>query len=264
MSSHGRRVWVVLACALGALTLQVGAQAEEAKGSIDWEKKVIRATGAGAPDLKAPNIAVARLGAERAAKLDALRNILETLRGVEVTTGSSAGGIMASDSAVKAKVEGLVRSFKVVDTRYFSDGGVEVDVEMSLDGELARALMPPEEKKAPPTGGEKGYTGLVVDARGKGLKRALAPRIKDESGRELFGPDFVQADAMRERGVVGYARSMDEASGDARVGDHPLVVKALKTEGSDVILTNLDAAPFHDGKKDLSFLADGRVIIVAD
>ena len=38
-------------------------------GQIDWSKKTITATGSGAPNLKAPNVAVARLGAERAAKM---------------------------------------------------------------------------------------------------------------------------------------------------------------------------------------------------
>ena len=52
-----------------------------AHGSIDWTNKTITATGSGAPDLKAANVAVARLGAERAAKADALRNILEAVKG---------------------------------------------------------------------------------------------------------------------------------------------------------------------------------------
>ena len=39
-------------------------------GQVNWTARTITATGSGAPDLKAPNVAVARLGAERVAKMD--------------------------------------------------------------------------------------------------------------------------------------------------------------------------------------------------
>ena len=41
-------------------------------GEINWTLKQIRARGSGAPNLDAQNVAVVRLGAERAAKMDAL------------------------------------------------------------------------------------------------------------------------------------------------------------------------------------------------
>ena len=38
----------------------------QSKGEIDWSRRVLVGHGQGAPDLNAPSIAVARLGAERA------------------------------------------------------------------------------------------------------------------------------------------------------------------------------------------------------
>ncbi len=64
-----------LAWAQQPLTQAIG------NGEINWGEQVIRATGSGAPNPDAPNVAAARLGAERAAKADALRNILETVKG---------------------------------------------------------------------------------------------------------------------------------------------------------------------------------------
>src|SRR5512139_4309942 len=101
-------------------------------GAVDWQRKVVTCTGSGAANLRdaAGNPAVARVGAEKAAKLDALRSCLETLRGVQLQSGQTVGGALASDAALSGRVEGLVRGFKVVGKpRYFSDGGVEVDVE---------------------------------------------------------------------------------------------------------------------------------------
>jgi hypothetical protein len=254
----------ILAC---AVALGFGAASAEERPhvpGVDWERKVIRASGSGAPDLRAPNIAVARLGAERAARMDAMRNILETLQGVQVTSGSTAGGIMDADSAVKARVEGVLRNFQVVDTRYYSDGGVEVDVEMSIVGDVARALMPPGPPEPLQSEGEARYSGLVIDASGSGLTPALAPRILDERGNEVFGARNVNAEAVASRGVAGYRRSMDEARADERAGDAPLILRALEAKGADVIITNADAATIKNEAQNLSFLSDGRVVIVID
>ena len=251
---------VVLVTMLGTTALT----AEETKKGIDWEAGVIRATGSGAPDLNAPNIAVARLGAERAAKLDAMRNILEVLKGVKVTAGSTVGGIMESDSRVKAEIEGIVRNFKIVDTRYYADGGVEVDVEMKLDGKLTRALMPPVEKKKVPTGGTKKWTSLIVDARGQKASPVIVPRVVDEKGDEIYGPAVVSDDAVGARGMVAYVASLEEAKKSERAGDRPLVVKALRAEDGQFVITNADASPLKSEANDLSFLAEGRVLVVLD
>src|SRR5687768_9122060 len=52
---------------------------------VNWEGQVLKATGSGAPDPRAATPAQARLGAERAAKLDAFRNLLEQARGVQLS-----------------------------------------------------------------------------------------------------------------------------------------------------------------------------------
>src|SRR5512138_4013357 len=153
------RIALVLAAA-AALPLAARPDA----GAVDWQRKVVRCTGTGAANLRdaAGNPAVARVGAEKAAKLDALRNCMEALKGVQLQSGQTVGGALASDKALSGKVEGLVKGFKVVGKpRYFSDGGVEVDVEVPLEGALSDALLP----KAP----DGGPTSLVVDARGQKL-----------------------------------------------------------------------------------------------
>jgi hypothetical protein len=105
----------------------------EATGEIDWQHRTIKARGQGAPDLNAPSISSARLGAERAAKADALRNLLETLKGVQLTSGQKLGSVLASDNALRGQVEGTLRGFKVIAPHYYSDGGVALEVEVSLD-----------------------------------------------------------------------------------------------------------------------------------
>ena len=118
----------------------------DAGGEIDWQRRVLKATGQGAPDLNAPSIAVARLGAERAAMAIAQRNALETLKGATLESGGTVGTLLQNDGALRSKVQGKLRGVRAVKTHYFSDGGVSVDVEVPLDqlpAEIAQGLKPP-------------------------------------------------------------------------------------------------------------------------
>src|SRR5688572_24329151 len=150
-------------------------------GEINWSKKVVTATGSGAANLKDGPVAVARLNAERAAKLDALRNIVETIQGIQVSGSRSAADLM-SNGEIKSKVTGMAQGFKVVDTKYYSDGSVDVIVQMPIDENLTNALVerPKKTRKVSDTGSASA-TGLIVNARGLGLTPSMAPRIVDES-----------------------------------------------------------------------------------
>jgi hypothetical protein len=167
------RVALVLAVA----ALPVLARAEP--GAVDWQKRVVKCTGSGAANLKdaGGNPAVARLGAEKAARLDALRSCLEAMKGVSISGGQTIGGAVGADASLKGTVEGAVRGFRPVATRYFSDGGVEIDVEVPLDA-VGEALLP----KASAAPAPAGPTSLVVDAAGLRVSPALAPRLLDEAG----------------------------------------------------------------------------------
>jgi hypothetical protein len=251
--------------------------AARAESAVDWQRKVVKCTGSGAANLRdaGGNPAVARIGAEKAAKLDALRNCLEALKGVQLDSGQTVGNALASDQALSGKVQGLVRGFKVVGApRYFSDGGVELDVEVPLDGAMSDTLLPRPEKKdtaasAPepkPARSEAAPAGtsLVVDARGQKVLPALAPRILDEAGKELYGPARLGDAGRKAGGTVAYAGDLDAAKATLkdRVGARPLVVKAVRTEGADVVISSADAAGLAG--KDLGFLADAKVVILAD
>jgi hypothetical protein len=234
---------------------------------------VIKGTGQGAPDLRAPSPAAARLGAERAAQLDALRNILSQVKGIQISAGHTVGDKMASDQNLAARVEGTVKGFKVTDKRYYNDGGVEIDVEVPMAMVLTDLLGDPSAPdgdnkvaSATPTSatGAATHSGLVIDASQLKVQPALEPRILDESGKPVYGPDVVNPDWAKKQGIAGYLKNVDDAKRNARVGEKPLVVKALKVQGSDVVISNADASQLRDPKNNNQYLAEGRVIIVTD
>jgi hypothetical protein len=263
----------ILALALAAALPCV---ARAAPGAVDWQAKVVRCTGAAAANLRDAdgNAAAARIGAEKAARLDALRSCLETLRGVQLESGRTVGAALSSDPALSGKVQGILKGFRVVGKpRYFSDGGVELDVEVPLEGSLSDALLPPAAPPGPqvPAPAAKpsaaaadAPTSLVVDARGQKVSPALAPRVLDESGNELYGPARLGEAGRRAGGGAAYAPDLQRAIAafQPRLGDRPLVVKAVRADGSDVVISAADAATLAG--KDHAFLADGRVVILAD
>ena len=55
-----------------------------AGGDVNWTKQVVRTSGVGVIDSSAQNTAVTKLSAERAAKISAIRNLLETIKGIKV------------------------------------------------------------------------------------------------------------------------------------------------------------------------------------
>ena len=125
---------------------------------------------------------------------------------------------MAKDE-VKGRVEGVVKGFKVVKKRYFSDQGVEMDVEVPLSG-IAQAVLDPAAPavnalaSAKTTDGR--YTGLLVDARGLGVMPVLAPRLLDASGKVLYAAEMLDAEARKDAVPARYFKSA--RPGDARPG----------------------------------------------
>ncbi len=239
-----------------------------AHGEINWSKKTVTATGSGAATMK-DNVAQSRLMAERAAKLDALRNILETIQGIQITGGRNAGDIM-SNGEVKSRITGMAQGFKVVDTKYYSDGSVDVIVAMPIDENLTNALVekPKASGKSPRkvnTEGPESFTGLVVNARGLGLTPSMSPRVVDESGKEVYGAEIVTEKGLQQGGIASYAKTDDQAK--ERTGAKPMVMKALRLaekSKTDIVIANGDADKLRDPNTNLSFLADGKVVILVD
>ena len=159
------RLIAAVVCLVPGLAL-----ADAGKGEIDWNRRVLIGHGQGAPDLNAPSIAVARLGAERAAKLDAYRNVLESLKGMELTSGSSVGTLMQNDASMTSRIDGKIKGIKPIKVHYFADGGVSLDVEVSLDdlpAELAKNLKLPA-GVAPLKGGTGGDGAAAAQGQGGG------------------------------------------------------------------------------------------------
>ncbi|MFO0727198.1 MAG: hypothetical protein U1E65_25695 [Myxococcota bacterium] len=225
-----------------------------AHGEVNWSEKTVLATGSGAPDLKLPNVAAIRIAAERAAEMQAQRNILETLRGVRVTGDSAAGDKITTQSS------GLLKGCKRVDTRYFSDYSVDIVLKCPLDGVLATALAPQSDFKGGEPGGDKSVTGVIIDATALAFKPGLAPRILGDDGAELYSQSMVKPGFLQKHGSVAYASNVEAAKKNDRVGTAPLIIQAQGVAGNELKISAQDAAKL----KAAWFLLEGRVIVATN
>lgn len=272
------------------------------QGSVNWSAGYIEAIGIGAPPDRSIGKINARPMALRAAKVDALRNLLEITKGVQIDSRTVVKDFTVESDIVNTQVEGLIKGAQVVNQQYMSDGTVEVTVRMPLYGDLSRIVMPMaiEKRKdiappmpaapapappppapapaapapapavtapAPAPPAAIAYTGLVIDARGIQARPAMSPRVFDEDGKELYGSANVDREYAVQQGMSGYARDLTAAQSNQRVTANPVTVKGLKTSGpgrSDVVISNADAQQIRASAENASFMKKCRVMIVLD
>ncbi len=116
----------------------VVAPVQETQPRAEWVPIKVSAKGGGAPPPSAVSQAQARLMAERAAKVDAMRNLLEQAYGVTISSNTTVRDFITQNDTIRARVDAFIRGAKVIDTRYLSDGSVEIEMEITLGYEFRR------------------------------------------------------------------------------------------------------------------------------
>lgn len=253
--------WLALALLVAA---RAGAQADAGTpaGRVDWATGQVRASGGGPPDFKALNPAQARGGAERLARAQAEAGLLEQLKALPVDGARELRELLAREDARK-RVEALVRGATVASKRYFTDGGVvlELAVPLSALNDVVDPDVAPRRQVGSPDG-DATYSGLILDARGLGARPVLAPRVLGEGGAVLYSVNTLSRDARARVSVAEWARKLEAAKASRRAGDKPLVVKPAGVEGAELRLSPEDVKRLS--ALEAGFLTDGRVVVVHD
>ena len=100
------------------------------------------------------------------------------------------------------------------------------------------ATTPPA--KIVPTGSAVGgYTGVIIDCTGLGLRPAMSPVIKAENGQPIYGYKNLDVDKVVASGMASYAHSDAEAT---RAGANPLRLRAVSVDhNANPVLSASDA-----------------------
>ncbi len=100
---------------------------------VDWEAGKIRATGIGMPPPEAANGTARRALAQRAALVDGQRNLLRIIEQLRLDNGRTVKEAMTGSVATQ-RIEGFLRGYAIVGERDLPNGGVEVKLELPLNG----------------------------------------------------------------------------------------------------------------------------------
>lgn len=247
---------------------------QKAKGYINWSKGIVQAKGIGTLSKKLHGDVNDSSTVLEDAKLDACLKIFEVVKGIRIDGTTVVGDYAAENKVIISKIEGIVKNAEVVKKEYFSDGTVEVTMEMNFKGGFAQLVLPGEirplesiKPMSPVKNSYSVFTGLVVDAKGLGSKPVMSPKILDETGQEVYGSAFVSREYAVQQGMSGYSKDLTAAKSNQRVAGNPLTVKGLRIEGnghSDIVISNADASRLRSASENLSFMRKCRVIIVVE
>ena len=266
---------ISLSILLLSLSFAQGVVTQLDKGSVNYSEQTISAIGIGFVPQNAINAGQARRLALRIAKQDALRQLIEIVNGVTLTSETTMSGAMVDD-VISTKVRGFIRGARQNgDPKYLSDTSVEVEYSVPMSG-ISDLMLPPltvamavpgEAATAPsaPTAG--GITGIIIDARGLKARPAMAPRILDQNGNAVSGPGTYSREYAVTNGVAGYSKSLEAAQKDARVMGNPLIIQGVATAGSnrtDITVSNADVSKIDSANRSYSVLKDCRVLILLD
>ena len=229
---------------------------------INWNSNTITAIGIGSAPASMTG-GQANALARRAAVVDAYRSLVGIVYGVELENHTTVQQLAVKKDTIKTAISGAINNARITDEEQLDDGNYQVTLCMPIFGQrnsLASALwqdqpsLPPVIQNYPvaptvpavteapvavataaattssttaaPTPATGVITGLVIDCRGLGLERAMAPNILDDSGRTIYNSKNVDASAIVKNGLASYSKS-DTPSNIDYAGANPLIIKAV-------------------------------------
>lgn len=169
---------------------------EKPNGSINWTEQYIEAKGASVIDNERfKNPAQAKLMAKRGAVVDAQRNLLEIIKGVNVTSETTVNDMITTRDYIYTRIDGVIKGAQLIGEPIEKDGTIEVRMRVKLyeqDG-IAPAIysdIPALKKTAtvsdivnqvPPEVKDQVLQGLAFNMNGKKFDPSMFPVIVDEN-----------------------------------------------------------------------------------
>ncbi|MBP2631762.1 MAG: hypothetical protein H6Q70_2390 [Firmicutes bacterium] len=263
---------------------------------VDWNSNTISAIGVGAAPDSVTKQGPADALARRAAVVDAYRNLASIVYGVEIENHTTVEQLAVKKDKIKTLVSGVISNARIVDEEKLDDGNYQITITMPIFGaknSLASAVWENDEHVAvvptpvvpvtpvtpvtpvipatiktnssdtvqPIPAGM--ITGVVIDCRGLGLERAMAPNILDVTGRTIYNSQNVDNSLIVKKGLASYVKS--DSPDDIKVaGVNPLIIKAVavKDFSRNPVVSKEDADKIIDKNQESNFLRNSAVVFI--
>ena len=243
-----------------------------AKGVINWTEGSVSSWQTAEPEGEALTTK-GHPTPDNIALKGALAQLSATIRKIRIDSEFAVGEYILKRNELISQIETMAANAPVIDKQYLSDGTIKVTVKLAFSGGFSQLLLPGNIKQIEPvktigTDSRKPleaslHTGLIVDATGLKIRPCLSPLVVDESGREVYGPQFISREYAVHKGVSSFVKTMESAKKSGRPGIKPLVVRGLRgINGTNIVISNSDASKIRSDARHLDFLNECRVVIV--
>ncbi|MEW5773445.1 MAG: hypothetical protein AB1916_07950 [Thermodesulfobacteriota bacterium] len=212
-----RRLTLALLLLCLALPGRIFAADASPSGYVDWERQVAVGVGAAPVRQNAAGASQARAMAQRAAMLDARRNLLEVVGQVRVDSVSVVQNFMAVSDRVTTTVQGLLAGATVAAERLRPDGTYEVTLTVPLSGPLTQELL----AAGPPAG--------APPQAAAGSEAALANRLAQAEAQETLVSNHAARLEIR-------VASLERSAPDQAAGTHAAALAAADAALANRIL----------------------------
>ena len=258
--------------------------------TIDWKDRYIEVKAIGSV-INCYDEDDCIIKSQEAARMRAYVLLAETVKGIQLTKLTRIQDESFYTSDFQSKVEAFIKGAQMIGDPDCSVGKERIACEVRLGFILDHpngfsGLVMPELKKkeeeavkkheiamytpppaAPPV--EKNYTGVIIDARGLEISPCMSPRILAKNGEVVYGIMKVDEDYVIKVGIVGFLHEMDEALKSDRVGDNPLLVKAVDADGEGIfnfypIVSDEDAVRILKANEKSKFFEKCAVLFIVD
>lgn len=262
---------VLLVTAFLVLGLTAAVSADEDLVSnvmVKYFKGSVETVGMAAAPNNVANDAQAQVLARTGAIVDARAKMLEYIKGVHISKDVTVVNAMAN-SKINQTVEGLVDGTYVVEgSEEWQDGIYKVTMRKDID-EFNRVFYEEQSSEfaSKPAEKETDYTGLVIDARNTDLNPQVMFRVEAADGTVVYDNTKALFEPAVDKGLVGFAPSIERASALPRVGETPMVVEAVEVNGENgtvVVVSNEDAAAINNQLAKTKVFRQANVVAVVD
>lgn len=152
--------------------------------------------------------------------------------------------------------------WRVLETRYLSGGGVEMDGVLDLQDWLRPALLTVAAGQ-PQTPNPSGPTGVLIDARPLAFRPCVAPTITLADDTIIYDASRITPDTVRVHTPVVYVTDPVAPAASKRSGSQPLFISAESSANDCVLrLSRSDSNRLRENTALSGLIATAKVVIV--
>ena len=254
-----------------------------AEGVLDWTQGWMQAKGFAVPPQNARTEAQGKLLARRGAIIDAQRSLVEMLEGVNLVGSSTLlnyepndvvrTNVLTTSLLTFAQIVPGSEKWVIEEGKDWTEGYYELMLQYNLSGLVLTTLpyvLPATTAGSLPSSPSTvpEYTGLVIDARGLSITPATFIGLYGMNGNayaETVAPLYVPSASYV---LSGTGESVEISRDDPRVGNNPLVIRALAVneQGTGLIIGSEEGCIVEQlaAATDILIRGGGSVLVVAD